>query len=649
MADSLIDRHKLLIAALNKGDITAITDLIQAYQPGEDSALLKAHHDTIKAMLLKNDCSEFRWTATDGQAKNLIKLKNLALEICEPEEGKELLRQMMRAVQCEAFSICGNITEDRERKTKEALVAMVLEVFGQEEGKALIKEMMEAKNYQAFRFAGDVATLKVLQSTALELFGELEGKVLIKHMMLAGNCEAFIEASRKGDIESLKAQEHMALEVFGKEEATEIIGQMMLAQNCAAFVSARREIQGHLLASKYTPLELRPLAPALISGIDETLSGFPIPRREITGNLGEIWKYGAYLDASYKIGYLGEAFDGIDLKKIVGNQRLNGKPVLRETSRGKEMDWERLSEAMQDVTYKKIDEIKDTVTAVSSYVARYMLAYHYRQEGKTDQLAALTKEELEKELIPFKEEVAKYFLENKTLPQMAQMSDQWHKLLGTLLKSSDDQSTLRDFAMEGRWYQTAPQKEIKVTMPHFTGYSIVNLTDAEELDSEGIKQKNCVSLFVDHCKNGYQIFSIRKDGEPQTTMGFEVRHNALVLKQNLGFKNRDANEAEAAIEQWFLKEVREGRIKMNFTKIGLGTYEPTKSEFENDIGVMVKDLTSERLNANFHLLASINRGDTYMFGREHKSASLRQFIQNLTMVKTHLRSGPDEGQAAVAR
>jgi hypothetical protein len=123
----------------------------------------------------------------------------------------------------------------------------------------------------------------------------------------------------------------------------------------------------------------------------------------------------------------------------------------------------------------------------------------------------------------------------------------------------------------------------------------------------------------------------------------------LALDQNLGFRNRNANETERAVQEWFLEEIKAGRIKMNFSKIGAGSHEATKSEFENDMGVMVKDLTAERLNANFHLLAGINRGDTYMFGKENKSASLGQFIQNLAAVKTRPRSGPDEGQAAAAR
>jgi hypothetical protein len=55
----------------------------------------------------------------------------------------------------------------------------------------------------------------------------------------------------------------------------------------------------------------------------------------------------------------------------------------------------------------------------------------------------------------------------------------------------------------------------------------------------------------------------------------------------------------------------------------------TRTAFENEIGVLLKDLTPQRIDANLARITAIHRGDTYMFGEENKSAGIAQFIANL--------------------
>jgi hypothetical protein len=215
----------------------------------------------------------------------------------------------------------------------------------------------------------------------------------------------------------------------------------------------KEEIHGFVLSDKYAPLEIRRKAAAQKLNesrlnkyywLDEnkTLSKIfsALPDPENLGKEGEIWKYGAFLHAGWKLTKLKREFKGIDInwEKVVSNHRLNGKAIVHETPKGKEVDWDRLSEALRDVSYKKISEISDAAMAISSYVAKYVLAYNYTQAGETEQLVQLNKKQLEDEMKPLKDKVIHYFIENKTLPQMAQMSDQWHTLRAGLLKSSGD-------------------------------------------------------------------------------------------------------------------------------------------------------------------------------------------------------------------
>ncbi len=79
---------------------------------------------------------------------------------------------------------------------------------------------------------------------------------------------------------------------------------------------------------------------------------------------------------------------------------------------------------------------------------------------------------------------------------------------------------------------------------------------------------------------------------------------------------------------------------MDFSKIGEIPSDKTISEFENDIGIKVGDITTERLNANLRKIMGIHRGNIYMMGRENIAVNMNSFISNMA-------KGPPQQKIAV--
>ncbi len=457
---------------------------------------------------------------------------------------------------------------------------------------------------------------------------------MIEHLLKAGSISIphggtpMAEATDNGHIETVIALRDIALEVFGKEKGGELIEHMLEANKCAVINRADYrgyiEIKNLLVAERYAPQKLREYAamkfyPSSLMGN----AGLNQPKADNYCKVGEKYILGACLDVMGKFDELTQKTAvHPDLRKIISNYRdEKNRPLIN----GDDVDWAQLSEKTDNIRYKKIGEIADTVKEVGRYATCLIAAKNYSAET----LKKVSPQAIHSFLGSLEIEINKYFLENKTLGQMAKMSDEWHKLRMSKVKLSKDGSTLRNFAKEGSWHQIAAEKEIAVTKPGLEGYSIVNLTNSTELTEEHNALGHCVDGYVSNCKKGYQVFSIRKDGVSQTTMGFNVVNGELKLQQNYGEGNRLPNTKENAVEKWFLDGIKKGTIKINLNQIGEITGDNAISAFENELGVMLKDLTPERINSNLKLLTGINRSKVYMFGHENKDATIEQFIENL--------------------
>jgi len=155
----------------------------------------------------------------------------------------------------------------------------------------------------------------------------------------------------------------------------------------------------------------------------------------------------------------------------------------------------------------------------------------------------------------------------------------------------------------------------------------VNLENSKDLGAEARALKHCVDGYVNKCKSGYQVYSVRKDGKPQTTAGFNIdRQGNLELDQHHGYRNGKPNQDEKQVIDWLLNEVKEGNINLQTDNIGKINELNKVPELENQLGIKVGDFNEERANDNFTRITKVNSSKYYMLGRKFKDATLDKFL-----------------------
>ncbi len=581
----------------------------------------------ISNILTDDNCAAFFTIALQIDESYLRSMMDMSLKI----GGKDLAHHLLISGR-----LLGSYSRDGDNESIISLRNITYEIGGA----ALFIRMFVASNpfAEAAKW-NHLETIKLLRDMAVEA----GGNKLVCNLLKYDKCVAFRSALyEEPSLETLKLMRSIALEAGGTKllqliyrandyAIWDIANNFMMAEP-AAFMAADELAPVGLREKAGKQLELPNCRRGLLAdGLPQSV--FADSLRERYGAEGQVFEFSAICAFGYKIdALLLRKHSDFNITDIISRHHYNGKPVVRDGN----VNWIALHKATQDITHKDLQGSQDTVTEVVRYVTNYILATRYLR--KDDIIGLCETSNHPEDYIDTQErasdKVTKYFMQ-KSLNQLVQISNRWHKVRSRLIRSADDQSTLRDFAMEGSWHQTLPGKEIKVTLPGMEEYSIVNLTEAYELDEEGIALDHCASDYVNECKTGYQVFSIRRNGEPQTTMGFNLENEKLTLGQNYGYHNRAPSADEKTIERWFIEGIENGIIPIDLSKTGEIPTDTQLSNFENEIGIKWENITQERLDANLVKLMRISRGHNYMFGDENKNiTTVEEFIRNMQKALT---------------
>lgn len=590
------------------------------------------------------------------------------------KEAKELMHDVY-------FSVYQNAAKKGNVKILEYLENRIYEYVSAIEVEQLNQDAFKTFSERDFLVYRQAASLG--KNEALEYFEnmvykysdeEQEAKKLMLDAIKAEKFFAYNWAVNGGHIKTLKYLERKVHKYADSEqEAKQLIANFIEVQVKQLFFcgmtpeNSHTEVSEHLISHKLAPQEVKKLYGKEFASNYFKIKGVITPAPEDYGDFGQVYQYALVNPTLMKFSALNkklpsDVVENIDYKKIIANHKQGVGSVLvgvlPQKSISEEVKskasaplyivrWGDLNDVLSNINHKKASEIGDAISEISKYTAINLLAYKYLLNDRMHQLNILSEEGLEKELNKIQTTVIKYFMEQKTLPQMAKISEVWHKYRVNKVKTSHDGSTLRDFAEVGAWHQTLPEKEIFVTKPELAGWSIVNLTNSSDLMSEHHLLDHCVDGYVDKCKKGYQVFSVRYNGIAQTTMGFYIENEELKLDQNTGYKNRKITAVEQQVQDWFIEGVKSGEVKINLSKTGELPIDVGIPEFENKMGVKVESITVKRLQNNLDLLTSIAREnskinpemrqdsksstkrDIYAFGHENLKANIDDFIHQI--------------------
>jgi len=355
-----------------------------------------------------------------------------------------------------------------------------------------------------------------------------------------------------------------------------------------------------------------------------------------------------FANVGYKLKLLKDAFPVIDVSTMLGEikrPRTSGKAPVAP--------WAKFSREVDHVSYMDVREIVDAVREISRYVASYIL----KTQNNDETLRNWSYDDIWKYSESIENKIAKQILDGRTLPQLKNVSQLWRGHRHALLKADDTaHATLRDFAEEAMWYPLLVQKEALITKKGLEHYKIINLASSKELDEEGGKQEgglgHCVSTYVEIClKGNLHVFSIQKQDEQGhwhrcTTLGCATKNGKLLppdYGHHQGKAGREPTAEEKEVANWFINEVNEGRIQ---TKLSSHSIQPrkTRSDFENRIGIMLEDLTPERMDSNFRTIAGLERRKHYLFGRANRHTTLEKYIASLDKMETGAQSAGFESR-----
>ena len=187
-------------------------------------------------------------------------------------------------------------------------------------------------------------------------------------------------------------------------------------------------------------------------------------------------------------------------------------------------------------------------------------------------------------------------LRDLTKKEIKNFSDIWH---GGFRQTCSQK--LRNYGNES-WASLTKEKEIEVPIKvaEEEGWKLINLENAQELKEEGSALRHCVGGYSGRCISGQShILSLRKDGQPFSTLELGMANGEVRIKQHLGVENSTPDKSQQKIVQWFVDGVNDksiARPSYDVTKrnkglvslIGFDPFDDTKfrevvSEFKNKI------------------------------------------------------------------
>ena len=505
-------------------------------------------------------------------------------------------------------------------------------------GDALVAEQFQTMDYVAFAWAAQEGETKTCETLA-QMARDIGGKAMLADMLKANECRAFCSAAEGPYPETCRLLLRLAEEVGGDVPETLLSAQKFDALE-SAITMEDNELIGMLLSHPAAPLPMRERFAKIYAkrmGSDSDLGDWPSSRDY--GAAGKRYGYGAAYMAENKLDWLSDNIVyPFDMNRLVAAQRdAKGRSFMRDD----EVMWDGLADLLAPISYTKLSELGDAISEVAKYAAGYLLVANARAHGEEAKLLKLNQQELAEAMEPYQTRITQQLLESQSLPRSIKLAEQWHRYRASKIKAAQDGSTLRDRAEEGSWYPILKSGELAVSEPGLEGYSFVNLSAAEELEQEGFDLHHCASSYVDDCKQGYQVFSLRKDGVPQTTLGFElIDGNKLRFHQHTGEDNRAPNAKEKAAEKWFTEQIKNNPTLLDLSKTGERPIENPQPPIENLLGVALADLTPERLQSNLNLLTTFgkeygqwsqkaaSKRDLYLFGPENKGVSLDELARN---------------------
>ncbi len=270
---------------------------------------------------------------------------------------------------------------------------------------------------------------------------------------------------------------------------------------------------------------------------------------------------------------------------------LHGRPIKEEDShlhlfdRSIEMlknhrgDWVEQSRRLIKMSPQSLYDVQDMVNTFCEQVIMPNVRHHLPPE----KLATLDCYELREQLI---NRMYHDFIKDKTLFDMLELSEKWHKHAETL------DANIRTIPRVGQWHPLLKKNEIlHVPDDVAKGWTIRNVTDAKDLNDVGDKLHMCIAtktelflegqnhVFVFYSPEGHPISTWRvaldkseernvvREG-PQDAFAKSI-HRTLHCMDRTDFGNNHnfSPECDAAFE-WLRSSLKDGSIELQSNRIG---------------------------------------------------------------------------------
>ena len=180
--------------------------------------------------------------------------------------------------------------------------------------------------------------------------------------------------------------------------------------------------------------------------------------------------------------------------------------------------------------------------------------------------------------------------------EIEKFSEIWH----SPFRQAQSQK-LRDYGNES-WQRLLGEKTfpVPVDVAKEAGWELVCLENAQELKDEGSALNHCVGGYASKCiSGGSNIFSLRKNGKPLSTIEIVTNRGKASIKQHYGYGNSRPEKSQSEIASWFVESINdrafkiaevdaEKRNKSLISRIGFDSFDDNKfreilSKFRNTI------------------------------------------------------------------
>lgn len=274
-----------------------------------------------------------------------------------------------------------------------------------------------------------------------------------------------------------------------------------------------------------------------------------------------------------------------------------GDSFTRSLVRNMSGTWQKMSDSLLGYDLDACRNVSDTINEATRYVLSPELV-RTLSDGDREKITDRILTAIEGKMSPV---VAETFFAEKGADKVLGISSEWHRKRHNLTTTG----VLRNFALQGQWASLFADGEvIKLPESIKKGWSLVNLTNSEQLDDEGRLLRHCVASYSPQCLSGEShIVSIRNhNSEPVSTIEFCFNQDKLAVRQHHSEYDDPPPAASQKAEDWFVNEVGKGAIKLNdgpFGRIFGGRF---LSPIENAVGWKKEDLTDEVVDKMFRIL-----------------------------------------------